>query len=72
MLQLFGVTPGEPPTYYYRTVTNAQYGETEPDRSVAYGAWRRIDVQIPVRKVAPVIHLGRLYVFWTEVDQHTE
>lgn len=67
VLHLFGVTPGEPPTYYYRTVTNAQYGETEPDRSVAYGAWRRIDVQIPVRKVAPVIHLGRLYVFWTEV-----
>ncbi len=67
VLHLLGVTPGEPPTYYYRAVTNAQYGETEPDRSVAYGAWRRMDVQIPVRKVAPVIHLGRLYVFWTEV-----
>jgi Tc toxin complex TcA C-terminal TcB-binding domain/Neuraminidase-like domain/Salmonella virulence plasmid 28.1kDa A protein len=67
VLHLFGVTPSDPPVYYHRTIINARYGETEPDRSVAPGPWQRIDVQIPMRKVAPVVHLGRLFVFWTEV-----
>ncbi len=67
VLHLFGVTPGEPPTYYYRTVQNAHYGETEPDRGVVWSPWRKVDVQIPVRKVAPVVYQGRLYMFWVEI-----
>jgi len=66
-LHLFGVSPGDPPTYYYRTIENAYYGETESDRGVVYTPWRKIDVQIPVRRVAPVVHLGRLFVFWVEL-----
>src|SRR5262249_37594013 len=29
--------------------------------------WRKIDVQIPVRNVAPIVYLNRLFVFWTEI-----
>lgn len=67
LLHLFGVTPGDPPVYYHRKVRNAHYGETDADRGVAYGPWEKIDVQIPVRKVAPVVHLGRLFMFWVEI-----
>ncbi|MGE5829419.1 MAG: neuraminidase-like domain-containing protein, partial [Micromonosporaceae bacterium] len=67
VLHLFGVTPGDPPVFYYRTIDNAIYGETEPDRGTVYRPWQKIEVQIPVRRVAPVVHLGRLFVFWTEL-----
>ncbi len=66
LLHVFGVTPGDPPTYFYRTIENAHYGQTERNRGVVYGPWRKIDVQIPVRKIAPIVHLGRLFVFWVE------
>jgi hypothetical protein len=67
LLHLFGVTPGDPPIYYYRTIRNAHYGEQNSGRGVSYGPWQKIDVQIPVRKVAPIVHLGRLFVFWVEI-----
>ena len=67
VLHLFGVTAGDPPTYYYRTVENAHYGETEDDRGIVWNPWRKIDVQIPVRKVAPIVFRGQLYVFWVEI-----
>lgn len=67
LLHLFGVTPGDPPVYYYRTIENAYYGETAEHRGVVYRPWRKIDVQIPVRKVAPIVYLGRLFVFWVEI-----
>lgn len=34
VLHLFGVTPANPPTFFYRTVENAAHGETEADRAV--------------------------------------
>jgi hypothetical protein len=67
VLHLFGVTPGDPPTYYYRTILNAHFGEQSSGRGVSYGPWQKIDVQIPVRKVAPIVYLGRLFVFWVEI-----
>ena len=67
LLHLFGVTPSDPPIYYYRTIENARYGEIDEHRGVVYHPWRKIDVQIPVRKVAPIIYLGRLFVFWVEI-----
>lgn len=67
VLHLFGVTPGDPPTFYYRRVENAHFGEIDAGKGVEYGPWTKIEVQIPVRKVAPVVFNGRLYVFWTDV-----
>lgn len=67
ILHLFGVTPGDPPTFYYRRVENAYFGETDAGKGVEYGPWTKVEVQIPVRKVAPVVYRGRLYVFWTDV-----
>jgi len=67
VLHLFGVTPGDPPTYYYRTIENLYYGEREDNRGIIWTPWQKIDVQIPVRKVAPVVFRGRLCVFWVEI-----
>lgn len=69
ILHLFGVNSGDPPVYYYRTVENAIKGalESEDDPGIIWSPWRKIDVQIPVTKVAPVVYGGRLYVFWVEI-----
>ena len=56
----------EPGTYYYRRVENIHYGEIRGDRPTAWGPWEPITVQIPVRNVSPIVHRGRLYVFWVE------
>lgn len=66
ILHLFGVTSDEPPIYYYRAVENPHYGERKKDRGVVWAPWRKIDVQIPVRKVSPIVFRGRLHVFWVE------
>ncbi|MFE9018147.1 neuraminidase-like domain-containing protein [Streptomyces sp. NPDC007808] len=68
VLHLLGVTPGDPPNYYYRAVDNAHHG-VRPNTvtGTVWGPWQPIDVQIPVRTVAPVVHAGRLYVFWVEI-----
>jgi hypothetical protein len=67
VLHLFGVTPADPPTYFYRTVENASHGQTETDRAVTYTPWVPVNLQIHCREVAPVVYLGRLFVFWTQI-----
>jgi hypothetical protein len=67
VLHLFGVLPGDPPLYYYRTVENAYHGEVGAKRTPVYTAWRKIGVQIPVRRVSPIVYQGRLFVFWVEI-----
>lgn len=67
-LHLFGVTSSEPPVYYYRVVENAYWGEKAPEiHGIAWHPWRKIDVQIPVRKVSPIVFKEELYVFWIEI-----
>lgn len=66
-LHLFGVTPSDPPTYYYRVVENTHYGEVDPNKGIIWNPWKKIEVQIPVRKVSPIVFQGRLYVFWVEI-----
>ena len=66
-LHLIGVTAGDPPSYYYRRVDNARYGEVVDSKGVVWGPWRAMDVKIPVRRVAPVVYNGRLHVFWLEI-----
>ena len=65
-LHLFGVTHSDPGVYYYRTAINAHYGVTDAGRGTQWTPWRKLDVQIPVRKVSPVVIDSRLYVFWIE------
>ena len=67
VLHLFGVTPSDPPTYYYRRVENARFGEIYPDKGVVWGPWLPVDVKIPTRRVAPIVLNGRLHVFWIEI-----
>jgi hypothetical protein len=64
VLHLLGVTADEPPAWYYRRVENAHYGVSDWGLATVWGAWVPIDVQIPVRKVAPIVHQGQLYLFW--------
>jgi hypothetical protein len=67
-LHLFGVTSDNPPVYYYLAVNNAYWAEIpETNCGIDWSYWRKVDVQIPVRKVAPVVYLGRLFVFWIEI-----
>jgi hypothetical protein len=67
VLHLFGVSPSDPPTFFYRTVENASYGETETDRAVTYTPWVPVNLQIHCREISPVTYLGRLFVFWTQI-----
>ena len=67
VLHLFGVTADEPPMYYYRKVENIYYAEKNDNRGVVWNPWEKINVQIPVRKVAPITYNGRLHVFWVRV-----
>lgn len=68
VLHLFGCTNSDPGEYYYRTVENI-YQSQEPDtnKGIVWGNWEKINVQIPVRKVSPIIFRNKLYVFWTEI-----
>ncbi|MDB4891180.1 MAG: hypothetical protein JWL61_3035 [Gemmatimonadetes bacterium] len=61
VLHLFGVTSSDPPVYYYRTIKSL-----ESNGKASFGSWKQINLQIPVRKVSPVVLGGRLFVFWTE------
>ena len=71
-LHLFGVTASEPPVYYYRSVENAYHGERDDTIGIVWHPWRKIDVQIPVRKVSPIVFNARLYVFWVEIVTRPE
>lgn len=69
ILHLFGVTSGEPPQYYYRTVENIYKSEVKGSaKGIAWNAWRKINLQIPVRKVSPIVFLGQLHVLWLEIS----
>ena len=67
LLHVIGVTPADPPRFYHRIVEGSRLAERVWGRSVVYQPWRAIDVNIPVRQVAPVVHDGRLHLFWTEI-----
>jgi Tc toxin complex TcA C-terminal TcB-binding domain/Neuraminidase-like domain len=68
VLHLFGVTPSDPPTFFYRTIENATHGETETDRAATYTPWVPVNLQIHCREVSPIVYLGRLFVFWTQIS----
>ena len=63
LLHLFGVTTTEPPVYYYRSIRNL-----DDPRGPVFSAWQRVDLQIPVKRVSPIVFRGRLYLFWLETS----
>jgi len=67
VLHLFGVTSDEPPIYYYRRIENIYYSEKSDSRGIEWGPWEKINVQIPVREVSPILYNGRLHLFWVKV-----
>lgn len=63
ILHLFATTASEPPIYYYRTIENVH----SDGKGVVYHPWEKLTLQIPVRKVSPIVYLNRLFVFWVEI-----
>ncbi|MDO7174039.1 neuraminidase-like domain-containing protein [Mariniflexile sp. AS56] len=67
-LHLFGVTASDPPLYYYRTIENVYKKEKDSNTySVKYNNWEKINLQIPVKKVSPIIYQNTLHLFWVEI-----
>ena len=67
-LHLFGVTSSEPPIYYYRTIENMYKKEKDGLRyGVKYNPWQKLNLQVPVKKVSPIVYNGKLYLFWVEI-----
>jgi Tc toxin complex TcA C-terminal TcB-binding domain/Neuraminidase-like domain len=64
VVHLFGATPSEPPTYYYRTVKGLGLSRGDASSGVSWGIWQKADMRIPIRRVSPTMALGRLVVFW--------
>ncbi|MEO8548781.1 MAG: neuraminidase-like domain-containing protein, partial [Kofleriaceae bacterium] len=67
VLHLFGVSATDPPAYYYRTCENLIASGRDPNTAAVWAPWRKLNVQITGRKVSPIVHLGRLHVFWFDV-----
>ena len=67
VLHLFGATAADPPVYYYRTCENLITSGRDPNTAAVWSPWHKVSVQITGRRVAPVVHRGRLHVFWTDV-----
>ena len=54
---LFARTNVQPYQYYYRTYN---------DNRKIWGNWQKIELGIEAREISSLVHLGRLYIFWTE------
>ncbi|MFI6323641.1 hemopexin repeat-containing protein [Nonomuraea sp. NPDC050556] len=63
-LVLFGRTRTAPRRYYFR---DAEFHEGER-LSATWNAWQKVDVQIDSDVVDPVHAFGRIFVFWTVVE----
>ena len=55
---LFARTNIQPYQYYYRTYN---------DNRKTWGNWIKIEMSIEASEISPLIHQGKLYIFWTEV-----
>ena len=64
ILHLFAVTTKDPLTWYYRAITNLRH----VDEGTVFGPWQKLNLQIPVRVVSPIVYAGRLFLFWVEIS----
>lgn len=73
VLHLIGVTATDPATFYYRSVTDVASmvdliaRPAAPERGTVWGHWQKLDLASPSRYVSPVVHQGRLHLFWTHI-----
>ncbi|OQP60444.1 hypothetical protein A3860_33515 [Niastella vici] len=68
-LHIFGVSPASPGEYYYRTIKNLYKTEKGGKKfNVQYGSWEKLNVNIPVAVVSPIVYKGKLMVFWVEIQ----
>lgn len=72
VLHLFGVTKNDPPIFYYRTVDNYLNSDKNNNKGVVWGSWQKINVQVPVYKVSPIIFNGKLYIFWVRTTTRSK
>ncbi|HEV7762652.1 MAG TPA: neuraminidase-like domain-containing protein, partial [Acidimicrobiales bacterium] len=63
-LHLFGVTQDDAPVFYYRSMT--ERGTPSAPQPPLFSGWQRLSLQIPARRVSPILFEGRLYLFWIE------
>ncbi|MEK7395447.1 MAG: neuraminidase-like domain-containing protein, partial [Candidatus Poribacteria bacterium] len=56
---LFAHTNVQPYQYYYRTYNH--------DKKV-WGNWKKIELAIEADEISAIVHKGKLYIFWTEVQ----
>jgi hypothetical protein len=64
VLHLFGVTQDDPPVFYYRRVENMHFGVGNGAKATHWGNWEPLNIQVPVRNIAPLVHNSQLFVFW--------
>jgi Tc toxin complex TcA C-terminal TcB-binding domain/Neuraminidase-like domain len=67
VLHLFAATAADPPIYYYRTIEGLDDPTLKEPSVRRYTPWQKLDLQIPVRRVSPIVYQGRLFVFWIEI-----
>ncbi len=58
----FGRTNAQPYQYYYRAYQ--RLGQQD-----VWGNWIRMELALDAAEVSALVHLGRLYVFWTSVER---
>lgn len=67
VLHLVGVTESDPPIHYLRAINNYKASRTGNGRPLQYGPWKKLEAQIPVKWVSPVVYQRKLMLFWTEI-----
>ncbi|NEQ65195.1 MAG: hypothetical protein F6K21_06795 [Symploca sp. SIO2D2] len=67
-LVLFGCTRTDPRRYFYRfgTFLNSDSAST------IWEAWKELDIKIEATRVEPVFAFGRVFVFWTAIEENAE
>ena len=67
-LVLFGRSRTEPMRYFYRFGTFIASNSA----SATWEAWKELDISIESTRVEPVFAFGRVFVFWTAIEESTE
>ena len=62
-LYVFGHTPDDPPQYYYRT---HKWSGLDPTKGI-WSPWYVVDLPINAEVVSPVVHKGKLFLFWVDI-----
>ncbi|MCB0556827.1 MAG: hypothetical protein KDD02_24995, partial [Phaeodactylibacter sp.] len=64
---IFGRTATDPYQYYYRKMRVLPMDSTTKVRAKQWTAWEKVELAIDAPYVSPIMHNGRLYLFWVGV-----